>query len=100
MEKKVDVTDYKEKLPFMEVNSATNSFMGFSGCNTMNGKLIFEKGLLRFTDIVGTKMMCGSNNQENTFLKALRSTTTYKIENNRLWLSNPSGLQLNFKKID
>ena len=96
----VELKNFKDKFPYMEVNSATNSFMGFSGCNSISGKLFFEKGLLRFTDIVGTKMMCASNNQENTFLKALKSSTTYKIESNRLWLSNSSGLQLTFKKID
>lgn len=97
---KVEWKNFKDKLPLMEVNSATNSFMGFSGCNTISGKLFFEKGSLRFTDVATTKMMCASNNQENTFLKALKSSTTYKIENNRLWLSNSSGLQLTFKKID
>ncbi|KIA89377.1 META domain-containing protein [Kaistella jeonii] len=97
---KVELKNFQNKLPSMEINSATNSFSGFSGCNRMNGQLFFEKGLLRFTDITTTKMMCDPNNQENAFLKAMKSTTTYKIENNRLWLSNPSGLMLIFKKID
>ena len=99
-ENKAEKKDFSNELPLMEINSATNSFSGFSGCNRMTGELFFEKGLLRFTDVATTKMMCASNNQENTFLKAMKSTTTYKIENNRLWLSNPSGLMLIFKKID
>ena len=97
---KVESKNFQNKLPSMEINSATNSFYGFSGCNTMSGKLFYEKGLLRFTDVATTKMMCDPNIQENAFLKALKSTTTYKIESNRLWLSNPSGLMLIFKKID
>ena len=97
---KVESKNFQNKLPSMEINSATNYFSGFSGCNTMSGKLFFEKGSLRFTDVATTKMMCDPNNQENTFLKSMKSTTTYKIESNRLWLSNPSGLMLIFKKID
>jgi heat shock protein HslJ len=38
---------------------------------------------------------------ESTFLKNLQSGTTYKIENNRLYLSNGSQENLLiFKKID
>jgi len=59
----------------------------------------FEKGLLRFTNIITTKMMC-QNNKEDEFLKALKSATSYKIENNRLWLSNPDKLLVVFKKVD
>lgn len=92
--------NFKNDIPSIEINSTTNTFTGFAGCNRMNGKLFFEKGLLRFTDIVTTRMMCDPNNKENTFLKALRSTTAYKIENNRLWLSNPSDELIIFKKID
>ena len=92
--------NFKNDIPSIEINSSTNTFTGFAGCNRMNGKLFFENGLLRFTDIVTTRMMCDPNNKENTFLKALRSTTTYKIENNRLWLSNPSEELIIFKKID
>ena len=83
----------------MEIYASTN-ILGFAGCNQMNGSLFFEKGLLRFSNIATTRMMCEPHNKENEFLKALQSTTTYKLENNRLWLSNPSGLQLVLRKVD
>ncbi len=98
--KSMDKTNFNSDLPSMEINSTTKAFTGFAGCNRMNGKLFFEKELLRFTDIATTKMMCDSDNNENAFLKAFRTATTYKIENNRLWLSNPSEELLIFKKID
>ncbi|MDD7886527.1 META domain-containing protein [Flavivirga sp. 57AJ16] len=91
---------FKKDLPSMEINAASKSFTGYAGCNRMNGELFFEFGVLRFTDISTTKMMCGQNNLENEFLMTLKSTTSYKIENNRLWLSNASGQLLVFKKID
>lgn len=98
--KNIDKASFKNDLPLMEINTITNTLTGFAGCNSMNGKLFYEKGLLRFTDIATSRMMCNSNNQENVFLKALLSATTYKIENNRLWLSNSSEELLIFKKTD
>ena len=98
--KKVYKANFNNDLPSMEINATTNTFLGLAGCNKMNGKLFYEKGLLRFTNIKTTKIKCQSNNEENTFLKAFRSATRYKIENNRLWLSNPSEELIIFKKID
>ncbi len=89
----------KNELPLMEINSASNRFTGYSGCNRMNGTLFFEMGVLRFKDILTTKMAC-HDNLENEFLKALKSATAYKIENNRLWLSSPTANVATLKKID
>lgn len=98
--KTINKEDFAKEFPTMEINSAENKFMGFAGCNRMNGQLFFEKGLLRFTNVATTKMMCEPSNKEAEFLKALQSSTTYSIENNRLTLSNPSGILTVFKKID
>ena len=97
---KVSLTDFSKELPNLEINSSTNQFMGFAGCNRMNGSIFFERGLLRFTNTVTTRMACGPNNKENEFLKTLQSTTNYKVENMRLTLANPSGAELIFKKVD
>lgn len=97
---KVSENNFQKSLPMLEINSAEYTFMGFAGCNQMNGKLFSEKSLLRFTNISTTKMMCPQGNKESEFLAALRSSTTYFIENNRLQLSNIDGLLLVFKKID
>jgi heat shock protein HslJ len=99
--KKVAITDYQRELPRIEINSAENRFMGFGGCNHINGSIFYEKEVLRFTNGISTLMACGTNNnKEGEFLQALQSTTTYTIGNNRLSLSNPSGLLLVFKKVD
>ncbi|MGJ8591145.1 MAG: META domain-containing protein [Aquaticitalea sp.] len=92
--------DFSKEFPSLEIKAAENTFMGFAGCNQMSGKLFFEKGLLRFTNIFTTKMMCEPSNKEAEFLKALQGSTTYSIDNNRLTLSNPSGILTVFKKID
>ncbi|WP_318310754.1 META domain-containing protein [Flagellimonas crocea] len=88
-------------VPNMEINSNSNLFSGFSGCNRMRGSFYYEKDILRFTQIASTRMACPSMDKETEFLTALRASTTYKIENNRLHLSNPSEENLLvFKKID
>ncbi|MBC9794445.1 META domain-containing protein [Sinomicrobium weinanense] len=97
---KINEQDFDRELPSLEINSGTNEFTGFSGCNRINGVLFFEQGLLRFTDIVSTKMMCNNADKEAEFLKALESSTSYEIANNGLTLSNPSGVQAVFKKTD
>lgn len=96
----VNPSDFMKELPRLEMNSSTNKFTGFAGCNRMNGTLYFERGLLRFTNVITTRMACLGNNKEAEFLKALQSTTTYKVENGKLILSNPSGEKLVFKKVD
>lgn len=98
--KKAEVTAFRKELPHLEINTSQNTFSGFAGCNGMAGSIFYENGLLRFTEIVGTKMYCGDGNKESEFLKALQSSTKYQIENNRLTLSNPSGVLLVFKKVD
>jgi len=97
---KASLANFNRELPNLEIDSSTNKFMVFAGCNRMNGTIFFEKGLLAFTNILTTRMACINNNKENEFLKALRSTSSYKVENMRLTLSNPSGVKLVFKKVD
>jgi len=98
--KKVSLADFGKEIPNLEINSSTNKFMGFAGCNRMNGTIFFEKELLRFSNIITTRMTCVNNNKETEFLKALQSTTNYKVENLKLILSNPEGNKLIFKKVD
>lgn len=97
---KVSLTDFGKELPLIEINAEAGTFMGFAGCNRMNGRLFYEKNLLNFGNITTTRMACGPKNKEGEFLKAFQSTSTYEIKDNRLWLSNPTGLLVVFKKID
>lgn len=98
--RKINKEDFSKEFPLLEIDSKTNKFIGFAGCNRMNGSLFFEKGKLRFTNIATTKMMCLPAIKEVEFLTALQSTNAYQIGNNRLILSNSSGVKIKFKKID
>lgn len=98
--KKVSLTDFQRELPRIEIHAAENRFMGFGGCNSISGSIFYEKDLLRFSNMISTLMACAPGNKEDEFTKALQSTTTYSVGNNRLTLSNPSGKLLVFKKVD
>lgn len=97
---KVFLTDFLKELPRIEINSSQNTFMGFGGCNAISGSIFYEKDLLRFSKVTSTMMACPPGNKEDQFTKALQSTTTYSIADNRLTLSNPSGKLLVFRKVD
>lgn len=98
--KKVTSDDFAREIPTVEINSSEKKIMGYGGCNRISGTIFQERELLRFTNIISTKMACGENNKENAFMKALQSSTGYKIKNNRLYLTNPDGMKVIFKKID
>jgi heat shock protein HslJ len=96
----VSLNKFAKQLPYIEINSTNGTFMGYAGCNRMNGTVFFEKGILRFTNISTTEMACEPQNRESELLHSLESTTTYQIANMRLTLTNPSGIELVFKKVD
>ncbi|TRX42842.1 META domain-containing protein [Flavobacterium restrictum] len=96
----VNSTKFKGAFPNIEINTMTNRFSGFGGCNSISGGLFFENGLLRFTNTISTMMACEPQNRESEFLTSLQSTTFYSIENLRLTLKNQSGIELIFKKVD
>lgn len=97
---KVFIADYQRELPRIEIHAQENTFMGFGGCNSISGTIFYEKDVLRFTKVISTLMACTPGNKESEFTKALQSTTTYSIGDNRLTLSNPSGKLLVFRKVD
>ena len=98
--KKVSLTDFMSNVPQLEINNSTNRFLGFAGCNQINGAIFSERNGLRFTKVASTMMACQPANKEGEFLKALQAATSYTVVNLRLTLSNPSGVLLVFKKVD
>lgn len=88
-------------VPNMEININNNRFSGYSGCNRMTGGIFYEDDVLRFTQVATTRMACPNMDKESAFLTALNGSTAYKVENNRLYLSNGSEENmLVFKKMD
>lgn len=93
----VNVQQYGKERPRIEINSSQNSFIGYTGSHDINGKIFFERSLLRFTDVTAPQDL---SKAEKGFIKNLQSATGYKLENNRLVLFNPAGELLKFKKTD
>ena len=96
----VSIENFREQLPKIEITTEDKRFAGFGGCNQINGSIFTEQNLIQFTDIAQTRMLCAPPNQEEDFLKALRSSTHYSFEGNQLILSNPDCETLRLKKID
>lgn len=98
--KKISKENFTKELPMLEMYANSNKFIGFSGCNNMNGALFFEKDKLRFINIATTKIMCENSNLEGEFLTSLQGITSYSFGENSLILSNPFGKKMILKKID
>jgi heat shock protein HslJ len=96
------VTDFHfdDTLPYLILHANGNSFSGFGGCNTINGRIFSEHNLLRFTDFVLSKRECAPTNREKDFINALKFSTQFVVEGDHLILSNPGGPTLSFKKSD
>jgi heat shock protein HslJ/uncharacterized membrane protein len=98
--KSVGKEDFGQQVPYLEINSSQNTFLGHAGCNRMNGKIWNEGPLLRFSEVILTRKACGPENREPSFLQHLGKSTHYEIKENRLRLGNADGPTLVFKKID
>ena len=98
--KKVVPADFGNELPYIDLHTDISEFTGFAGCNRIKGRLeVFENSVLKFSEVVATKMACLPENKENIFLQALQSTTKTEMQGRLLVLSNSSGIQaILFKK--
>lgn len=96
----VMATHFNDTLPSLVLHANGNSFSGYGGCNTINGRIFAERNLLRFTDFIVSKRTCAPTNREKDFINGLKFSTQYTIEGDRLLLSNPSGPTLTFKKSE
>ena len=94
----VSAADFNDTLPYLVLHAFGNSFKGFGGCNTIDGRIFSERQLLRFTNLVLSKRTCGPGNKEQEFIRALQFSTHFAIEDNRLILSNPGGVMLIFAR--
>lgn len=97
--KLVTIKDFEKEIPYIEINTNTNTFMGYAGCNNLSGKLFSEKNILRFTDIAMTLKLCNGS-KEDLFIEQLQRVTSYQLNNGKLLLKNDNKPILIFKKVD
>ncbi len=96
--KTVEDIEVDGNLPSVDIEPARNFFSGFAGCNKVSGRIFSEWSLLRFTDFVSTKMSCDQMEIEHEFLNALQFSTQFKVDDDRLVLSNPISTTLILKR--
>lgn len=80
-----DLSSHKMTL---KVDTKTGNIKGNTGCNEYLTGYNTLKNKLKFSLIAITKMKCDHKAQEDTYLEALRETTSYTLENNILTLYN------------
>ena len=64
----------------------TKKFSGNGGCNQINGNYSVDKKMIKFTEVLSTKMSCTDIEFENTFISILGSIDKYEIKGNDLLL--------------
>lgn len=75
-----------------------NQYGGKMGCNRLFFTAVFDgKGGVKFSDVGGTMMFCENNELENLFGQTLPGYPSYKVQGDRLILSNAGGAQMIFK---
>jgi len=73
---------------------ATKRFTGNGGCNQINGNYNVDKKMIRFTEVLSTKMSCSDIEFENTFLSTLSTINHYEVRGSDLLLKKDKETRL------
>jgi len=85
--------------PWLMLDAKASTISGFGGCNQLMGSLKMEGDAISFPGLGSTKMMCvASQEVENRFMGALRSTSGYKLEGDKLTLNNMGKEMATFRR--
>ncbi len=88
-----------ESFPQLEIKNDENYFYGSTGCNRMNGAMLYENQRLSFKNIITTRKMCLKNTEnETTFLTLLQKVDEYSISEATLNLKSNGKIILSFTK--
>ncbi|WP_164851436.1 META domain-containing protein [Larkinella soli] len=85
------------QMPFLILNTREKVLQGFTGCNTMEGKMRAEGDRIQLEPATLTRRGCPYN-FESGFLSALQSASLYRISNNRLTLLSDGQYVMSFRK--
>jgi len=99
--KSVPIRDslFKDQQPYLDLAVDGRYFTCFAGCNIINGRLYFERSLLRFTDLVTPKEPCDQDAIEKSVISSLQFTTQFSILRGELILGNPSETTMKLRKV-
>ena len=81
---------------WIELNAESKRLAGSGGCNRLMGSYELEGSTLRFRQVASTMMACPGETmpREQSFLKALSATTTFRIRGSTLILRSEDSAEL------
>ena len=87
--------------PYIELDKYTHRFSGSTGCNRITGSYeLNESGIIDFSKVAATKMMCLNMELENQFLTIFDWVEKYKIAGDTLTLTGAEDTPLaRFKAV-
>lgn len=98
--KTIDMPADRER-PNIELQLAEGKLFGYGGCNGIRASISFADEKLVVGPIASSKMMCPRMNVEDEFTRMLaQGPLGYRIGNNQLVLTTPTGGSLTFRKVD
>ena len=88
------VTPEKNVTPFLGFNAANGEVYGFTGCNRLTGKINkknLAEGVLDFSQMGSTRMLCRDDVYESAMLEAMQRVSRARICNDTLRLMEANG---------
>ena len=82
-----DSNYFSHGTPYFDFNLDKKTFSGHTGCNGVNGKLKEVNGKLIFDSLKLAKEVCKDKGFEKKLLKAFKSSITYNILNDKLYMN-------------
>lgn len=98
----VDISQFRDQLPYINITDDSNRFSGFGGCNQLGGdmELDRETGQISFINITATRMHCGDDNPEPELMQILQQTDHFSISGTSLELTGADGSTLLFERTE
>ncbi len=88
------ITPEKDVTPFLGFNAANGEMYGFTGCNRLTGKMNkkdWAEGIVDFSQMGSTRMLCHDNIYESAMLEAMQRAAKASISNDTLRLMEANG---------
>ena len=91
--------DFGNGLPNIVFNLKAQSFNGSTGCNRMNGDVVYGPGIFKFERVMTTKALCSQGQEnEDSFMRKLSEVNGFTLDRDNLAFTNAGTIILSFKR--
>lgn len=90
----IHITPEKDVTPFLGFNAVNGEVYGFTGCNRLTGEINkrnLAEGVVDFSRMGSTRMLCRDNAYESAMLEALQRVSRATANNDTLRLMEANG---------